>query len=349
MDGCHQDCCRKFLATAEWELARKSEAIVPQSVSPSRLHGPISPSDTELGRFQRGFLRYVALQSLIHPIPLHRNESLSSQDIAILLANFTPWEIKEIACVHKYTVYWLRRILDEVEDDFVESVTTSEGPARWRFLPDDENERVSLGSLRAEGPFISNSKDELGPNRVTWQESELTEGSSTIVSLKSEKWSQPDLIENLATLPPKCFRTLVESNNPQRRSIINRNHYLNRANLKKAMHLGISPESRHYFFQIEHQGRQRHQQLKFEGDDLHKRNLAWLWAHQMMPCPSYDDTCDIDLRAWGYVFWDKDGLENMRLLEETRPSRPSSNRPPHYPKPGSRPSAQERLRNLRFA
>jgi hypothetical protein len=344
-----QDCCRQFLATAEWEVARNSEAVVPQSVIPSQLQGPISLSDTELGRLQRGFLRYITLQSLIHPIIPDRNESLSSQDIATLLANFTPWEIEEIACVHQYTVHWLRRILDEVEDDFVESVTTTEGPSKWRFLPDGENKSASLDSLEAEGAFISNSEDELGPDGTTWQESDFVEGSSTIMFLKSEKWSQPDLIEHLATLPPKSFRTLVESNNPQRRSIINRNYYRRRANLKEAMHLGISPEPRHHFFQAEHQGRQRRQKLEFEGDDLHKRNLAWLWAHQMMPYPGYDDTRDMDLRAWGYVFWDKDRLEHMRLLEETRPSGFFSSRPPHYPKPESGPSAQERLRNLGFA
>lgn len=318
-------------------------------MSPSQLQGPISLSDTELGRLQRGFLRYITLQSLIHPVIPNRNESLSSQDIATLLANFTPWEIEEIACVHQYTVHWLRRILDEVEDDFVESVTTTEGPSRWRFLPDGENKSASLNSLEAEGAFISNSEDELGPDGATWQESDFVEGSSTIMFLKSEKWSQPDLIEHLATLPSKCFRTLVESNNPQRRSIINRNYYRRRANLKEAMHLGISPEPRYHFFQAEHQGRQRRQKLEFEGDDLHKRNLAWLWAHQMMPYPGYDDTCDMDLRAWGYVFWDKDRLEQMRLLEETRPSGFHSSRPPHYPKPESGPSAQERLRNLGFA
>ncbi len=344
-----QDCCRQFLATAEWEVARKSETGRTRRVSPSDLQRHISLSHTELGRLQRGFLRYVTLQSLIHPLITGVNESLSSQDIATLFTNFTPWEIEEIACVHQYTVDWLRKILDDVEDDFVESVTTKEGPLRWRFLPNGENKRASLSSLEVEGPFISNSEDELGPDGVSWQESDDVRGSSTIMFLKSEKNMMPKLIEHLATLPFKCFRTLVGSNNPQRRSIINRNYHWKWESLEKAMCCGISPEPRYLFFQAEHQGRQRSQKLEFEGDDLHKRNLAWLWAHQMMPYPGYYDRCDMDLRAWGYVFWDKDRLERMRLLEETRPSRYPLSRPPYYPEPVSRPSAQERLRSLGFA
>ncbi len=344
-----QHCGRQFLATAKWELAHKSETVVPQNVSLSQVQGPISLSDTELGRLQRGYLRYITLQSLIHPIPPDRNGSLSSQDIQSLLANFTPWEVEEIACIHQYTVHWLRRILDEVEDDFVESVITAKGPSRWRFLPNGEDKRASFSSLEAEFPFVVNSEDELGPDGATWQESDSTEGSSTIMFLKSEKGSQPDLIEHLATLPPKCFRTLVESTNPQRRSIINRNYYRRRASLEEAMQLGISSERRQYLFQAEHQGRQRREKLRFEGDDLRKRNLAWLWAHPMISYPGYDYTCDTDLRAWGYVFWDKDRLEQMRLLEKPRPSRFFPSLPPYYLKPESRPSAQERLRNLGFA
>ena len=124
-----QDCCRLFLATAEWELVRKFEAGVAQRVSPSDLQRHDSLSDTELGRLQRAFLRYITLQSLIHPLLPGRNESLSATDIATLFTEFTPWEIEEIGCVHQHTVNRLKKIMDEVEDDFVESAAATEQPS----------------------------------------------------------------------------------------------------------------------------------------------------------------------------------------------------------------------------
>lgn len=101
-------------------------------------------------------------------------------------------------------------------------------------------------------------------------------------------------------------------------------------------------------FQAEYQDWKSGQQLEFEGGDLQKCNFAWLCLHQMKPYPGYNDKCDRDLRTWGYVFWDKDRLDQMRLLEETWSAR-YSHAPPAGYQEKSRPSAQERLRDLGLA
>jgi hypothetical protein len=343
-----RDCSSQFLATAEWELARKSDPGVPQNVSPGLLQGPISLSQTELGRLQRAFVRYTTFQSVIHAMP-HDTRSegrLSPQVIASLFVYFTPWEVEEIACVHQYIVRWLRRILDEVEDDFVESVAAAEGPSRLRFL---NKTTADLDDSDLEDPFVCNDECELGPDRVTWQLFDSTDVAfpSTVMFLKSQKQLQPALIENLATLPPEWFRTLVESSNPQRRNMINHNFQTKNDKIGEALCIRTPPLGcRH--FQAEYQGWKSGQQLEFEGDDLQKRNFAWLWVHQMKPYPGYNDNCDTDLRAWGYVFWDKDRLDQMRLLEGTWSAR-YSHAPPAGYQEKSRPSAQERLRDLGLA
>lgn len=343
-----QDCTSQFLATAEWELARKSDPGLPQNVSPGLLQGPISLSQTELGRLQRAFVRYITFQSLIHAMPHDPGyeERLSLLHIASLFVYFTPWEVEEIACVHQYIVRWLRRILDEVEDDFVETVATAEGPSRLRF---HAKNTVDLDDSDSEEPSVCNDECELGPDGVTWQLFDSTNVAfpSTVMFLKSQKQLQPALIENLATLPPKWFRTLVESSNPQRRNMINHNFETRNDNIGKALCIRTSPLGRPHF-QAEYQGWKSGQQLEFEGDDLQKRNFAWLWVRQMKPYPGYNHKCDTDLRAWGYVFWDKDRLEQMRLLEGIWSARYSHALPAGYQEK-SRPSAQERLKDLGLA
>lgn len=184
-----QDCCRKLLAAAEWEVARKSKAEVAQRASPHDLQKYSSPSGIESERLQRGFFRYITLQNLMHTSEMlsHEYNCVSSEYVAALFANFTPWEIEEIACMHQYTVDCLKKILDEVEDDFVEYVAATEQPLSSRFLPSGEDKIADLHSIEAKFPFINNDEDELRPNKVSWQPSESTEGSSTIMFLDSEK------------------------------------------------------------------------------------------------------------------------------------------------------------------
>jgi hypothetical protein len=340
-----QHCCRQFLAVAKSEGYRQLWLDRYRGVSRRYLKRASSLSDLELGRLQRGFFRYITLQNLIHPLerPSHKYKRVSSEQVAALFVSFTPWEIEEIACVHQYTVNWLRKVLDEVEDDFVESVAATEQPSSSRFLPSGEDKSVKLHSLEAESPFISNDEDELGPEGISWQISDLTEGSSTIMFLESEQQDQAELIEYLATLGFKTFRTLVEADNPLRRSIINRNYHHHHDSLGNALkHRPWIPGN---IFRREWHGRQRGQKLEFEGDEYHKSNLAWLWAHQMRPEPVSYETCNGDLRAWGYVFWDSGRLDDLGILKEPRLAQYSSS----YPEPEIRPSAQRRLRNMGLA
>ena len=343
-----QDCSKQFLDTAEWEIARKSKAEVIQEVSPHDLQKRSPPSDIELARLQRGFLRYTAFQNLMHTSEMlsHECNCVSSEHVVALFAEFTPWEIEEIACVHQYTVDWLKKILDEVEDDFIKSVAATEQPSSSKFLPSGEDKSVDHHSMEAQLPFVSNNEDELGPEGVSWQPSEFTEGSSTIMFLDSEKQSQPKLIEHLATLGFKFLRILIKADNPQRRSIINRNYHYKYANLGYA--LRQCPWRTTGFFYEEWKGWQRSQKLEFEGDEHEKRNLGWLWAHQMTPYPGYYDTCNMNLRAWGYVFWDSDRLENLGIFKEPRPSQDCPSYPPHYSEPEIGPSVQRRLRDMRL-
>ena len=129
--------------------------------------------------------------------------------------------------------------------------------------------------------------------------------------------------------------------------MIHENYYGKFDNLHDALQSGPRPETD--FFLEELAGRQRSQKLEFEGDEHQKRNLGWLWANQMEPQSDYYENCKMDLRAWGYVFWDSDRLEHLGIMKELRPLLYRNQDPPHYREPEVRPSAQRRLRDMGLA
>lgn len=314
--------CRQLLATAEWELARKSNSRVPRDSRPDLLQAAFSIHPKELGRLQRAFIRYTSFQSLIRTMPhdTGSDDTSSSRLVASLFGFFHLWEVEEIACIHQYIVRWLRRILDELEDDFVESIVTAEEPLRMRFY---HKNAVGLEDAESDDPFMYNEDD-----GVTGQLSDVAV-SSTVMFSDSQKPLQDDLINNLATLPPKWFRTLVKSSNRQRRDMIMDNFKTRPDTIGEAIAMTRSPLHRQHI-QTEHRGRNSGQPVEFKRDSLRTRNFAWLWAHQKNPYARYQDTDDTALRAWGYVFWNKDRLDQMGLLEGTRSARCCSVRPRDY-------------------
>lgn len=90
--------------------------------------------------------------------------------------------------------------------------------------------------------------------------------------LDSEKQAQPRLIEHLATVGLKYFHTLVEADNRQRRSMINRYYSWQFNSLEDA--LKHRPWPKTDFFQEEWEGWERSQKLEFEADEHQKRNLG---------------------------------------------------------------------------
>lgn len=49
-----------------------------------------------------------------------------------------------------------------------------------------------------------------------------------------------------------------------------------------------------------------------------KPNVAWTWSSDYRDERWYFSPLTEDLRAWGYVFWDKERLDDWGVLDETR-------------------------------
>jgi hypothetical protein len=335
-----QDCTRRFLKTAQQELGGRKDAT---TVETGRSHKSLrcaSLSQLEMARVQRAFLRYNTLRSFMHSPSqcIIALDYFTDIPAGTALAEFTPWEVEEIACVHQYFISRVRDIFNEVEDDFVESVASTEQPSTSKYLPlKDKN--ADLQSMEAEIQFFHDDLDD-DPGK-------LKKGEEDVMFLDSEKDCQDEVIRHIAALGFPFLRNLCEADNARRNIMITENYW------GKATH--DHPNLFYYklpqtgLFRREFQGRERHQKLKFEGDHYHKRNLGWLWANQMQPQNRYYSIYNSDLRSWGYVFWDSDRLEQLGVLKESRPEDYLLPPPPRYTDSGARPSAQRRLRELGLA
>lgn len=89
----------------------------------------------------------------------------------------------------------------------------------------------------------------------------------------------------------------------------------------------------------------------FEQDSISGPNKAWIWAKQNNPCLEYNyRPCKRDLRAPGYVFWDRDRLEKkMRFMDEACPAMGGvSAEDLWWYRQSEEPSAEQRLRNMGY-
>ncbi len=321
-----KDCSENFLATARREanFFRKSNDSRTKSLVPPANNERLSP--LELARLQRAFVRYLTLQTLLHaPEPEYHNSKVSEEPVAALLGEYAPWEVEEIACVHQYIISLLEDVFEDVENYFVFAVATTERPSTSRYLPEG-NSAADLDSLEAEAAFC---------DPEVW------------MFMDHEKRYHPQTIEHLATFGFQFLRALLEADNTRRTTLINENYKAHYSNMGDA--LKHPPRQDTAMFRRERDGERNFVKLDFEGDEYEKRNLAWLWSNQYRPQYGYSQTCNLDLRAWGYVFWDKGRLDRLGILKEERPPFHCTRYPPHYRKPAIKPSAQKRLRELGLA
>jgi hypothetical protein len=327
-----QDYTRSFLENTQQKFGNRNQAMIAEKASSNKSHFGYSLSHLEMARVHRGFLRYSTLQSFMHTPRKsgYHDNRVTQQQAAAILAEFTPWEIEEIACVHQYFINRLQEIFNEVEDYFVGSVASTEQPSTSKYLPVGDNKNVDLQSMEAETQFF--------------HEYEYSSGEEDVMFLDSEKGHQAPVIQHIATLGFPFLRNLCKADNARRNIMISENYYCKFVSLNDALRHCPRPQTD--LFKREFQGRKSNQKLDFEGDHYQKRNLGWLWANQMQPHSGYYADYDVDLRSWGYVFWDSDRLEKLGVLKVPRPSGYCHSRPPHYKKLEVRPSAQRRLREL---
>ena len=149
-----KDCSEKFLTTVQREINffRKSNDLKTKSLYRPTNHESLSP--LELARLQRAFVRYITLQSLFYvPRPTYDSGKVSTEHVAALFGEYSPWEVEEIACVHHYIISQLEDVFEDVENYFVFTVASTEQPSTSRYLSEGNNNPIDLRSYETESTF----------------------------------------------------------------------------------------------------------------------------------------------------------------------------------------------------
>lgn len=223
-----------------------------------------SLSPLEIARIQRAMLRYSASQSMINNPRGEGRRSTGANQIALLFGHYTPWEIEEVVCVHQHILYRLEDVIKRVEDHFVDSVRATEQTLTSRYIPRGLGGLLDLESEDAELLFITHGD---------------------YIFTKGQRVDCRQMLQYLSSLGLPFLRSLFEASPDLQRQMISEREDDYHHDIGLTTTLGQrSPLIG--IFKGEYAAYLSRQRLEFEGDDLQKRNLAWLWAHHNRPEPS---------------------------------------------------------------
>jgi hypothetical protein len=254
---------------------------------------------TELARLQRAVLRYTTFQCIINGLSRQYDLGKSSRRVTSYFADYTPWEIEEVACFHQYVCGRLSDLFKEIEDHFVKSIRSTEKDTTSQYLPCSNEGHLGLDSQDAEEPVVDSKES------VDW------------MFVGCEKQYQWQVVHHLASLGLPFLQSLFEANLERQKQMVVENYEYQPKSFVRALRFWTPPLIG--IFETEWEGWSSGEILSFEGDDLQKRNHAWLWAHQNRPERLSYCVRDFDLREWGYVFWDSDRLQRWKVMDEPRP------------------------------
>ena len=250
-------------------------------------------SSTEIGRLQRAFCRIEIYRRLFsrcsHDSPhgIHKcimNSRLTAaQQATLFLQDLPPFQITEIACIRDYLFRRLRGILDDLENEAVQTLPLKamtfrrfDEAARWRsplyvFTTDAHHELenhlehlISLGL-----PYLRGILQSTGEEQREW----------FLHYVRG--------VEILSHFERHFLSKALQSLGPNPNAIVDYNAY---SFIKK----DFTPAC--------------------DENGYSELPQGWLWGHYHLPPYGLLNTGHKGLRDWGYVFWDYDRLHESGIL-----------------------------------
>ncbi|KAI9837644.1 MAG: hypothetical protein M1837_002931 [Sclerophora amabilis] len=287
-------------------------------------------SITERGRLQRAFFRFELYRRLFYTPRSHRR-SLGLFDkleqYRLFLSFLSPWEIEELACVHQYLVTRLEGVFDRLEDDFVGAVLKDAGATS----PPSEPQSPRSRRWSFNHPRIKNVLEHL-------EYFGLNFFSEADKSLRHDQHIRFLLSRGLVF----SKRLLMSSQDDCKTIVLSTDLQFPRAFLLEAMWQNHPHEPG--ILKREQDDAFRYRKRHFQSDSLTNCNEGWLWAAGYVACATYNLPCKFELRNRGYVFWDRDRLENSGMI--STPFEPTGGRhdfPTQYRRRCDMITAEERL------
>ncbi|KAL1967187.1 hypothetical protein VTN77DRAFT_3478 [Rasamsonia byssochlamydoides] len=286
-------------------------------------------SSTELGRLQRAFFRFETYADLFQLLPQHKvawvPESVldETEPALAFLSRFSSWEIEEIACVSQFVAALVGEIFDKVEDDFVHAVEEAVASRRCQDTRDDENFAWLTFLEWYCPPFFKDYTRDEKDNHIDF-----------VVSRGLL------FVKRLLRLEPLSLRKEVFD------SAFDGSYHIRHLQLALA---DSNPVRRK--IKAERRAAKSSNKVRVPSnadDSLTRCNIGWLWAFGYKRAAiTINAAGNSDLRDQGYVFWDRDRLQQSGLLRSPRVRNEGNDLDYPYQNRTELSSVEERLRHLK--
>jgi hypothetical protein len=308
--------------------------------------GPLSK--TELVRLQRAFYRYETCQTMMRATVASRISGEPMYDkFADFLSAFSPWEIDEIGCVHHYLLRRLDQVTQQLEEEFIQSVVDADRTTRHSEDLAQHASASAQARLECLSKILHPEKTSEYYHCLGWSQSLFDEGRPEdffSIEAKESEYQQAQ-VEALATLGASFVRNFLESDSKSKLELISSYGDTWSYNLENALENSFPCGQ---LFGLQYDSDLWNSLTASHGETASQPNKAWLWAKENNPKGEFCQPCDRDLMAWGYVFWDGERLQRMRVIEEPRPEVRWSATPPGplLPERHTNPSAEQKLTDM---
>ena len=290
-----EDFARNTLPIAEGQSNSLDFEVVPE-------YWPENPvkysqlSDAEVGRLQRAFCRFEIYRHLFARCHMNLDHNIkrcpwdpffsATEQAELYLKQFPDYQITEIQCIRDYLYRRLRGICDQLEEDAVNT------------LPPEL--------------FLDLSDSEFRP------------GSGLGIHLFTDdgKYNQDAHIEHLLSLGLPYIRRIFEASGNLRNDLFIR--------VCPGFHKTIVNHHDHHFISAAFDYLGENPAYKtmvkgpasisvWENSDYEdsSRPHAWYWVYPIRPPIELNDTSIGGLKAWGFVFWDFERLDDIGILNRS--------------------------------
>ncbi|CAG8349753.1 unnamed protein product [Penicillium salamii] len=309
-------------AYCDWTLGNLSHhQEKPAQYHTTTGHPRSNLSPTEVGRLQRAFYRcevYTRFQRVLSL--LDKGGALNfSQIVLSFVSQFTLYEFEEFVCVQQFLAQFIRSLCESVEDDFFShllSSTTGTG-AEQETEPENVSQLLDDSGLSF---FTKSYRDQHHSSHMKYL---ISCGLPYILHLSFME-------------PPKFKRAILKS-------------YMDSQGFagtvffsQGALDLESCDEKQREVFL-------RGRIVDIPEDRLDGPNLGWKWGTSFQDFVKSDSPALFDLRDRGYVFWDRERLQQSGMVDEPFVVCVGANYlPSGHHGPFVRLSVEERLDGLKF-
>lgn len=277
-----------------WTIANLSSREKPTPLQTTTAHRRANLSSTERGRLQRAFYRceiYTRFQRVLHM--LDKGAALNfSQIVLSFVSQFTLYEFEELVSVQQFLAQFIRSLCEKVEDDLFSHVTSGSVDAG---VDKDLSTNASTKACN-----VGKLLDECGLSFFTKSYRDIYHSGHVKLLISCGL----PYIMSLSLMKPQVLKhALLKSDMDSRGSTATDFFSQGGLDIDSCDEKQKGVLLRGELVDITH-------------DKIDSPNLGWVWGSSFQDFVKPDSPAMFDLRDQGYVFWDKERLQESGLVSK---------------------------------